>query len=93
MTEEDRVGAIAGTLRAAAAAHHQAFIEVNGHDPEWPQWYADYACDQIGRILDRQVRPQPLAALLVEANAEHQAARGTDWAEFYAGFIAARVGN
>ena len=39
MKKEDTLAKILGS---AGKAHHQAFIEVDGHDPEWPQWYAQF---------------------------------------------------
>ena len=27
-------------LKEVAKAHHQAFVETDGEDPDWPIWYA-----------------------------------------------------
>ena len=32
-------------------AHHRAFIDTDGHDPDWPIWYADYSIHQIRPLL------------------------------------------
>ena len=42
MMEMDRAGQLKGLLREVGEAHHQAYIETDGADPEWPLWYADY---------------------------------------------------
>ena len=34
-------------FREASEAHHQAYIETDGADPEWPLWYADYLRDKL----------------------------------------------
>jgi hypothetical protein len=43
---------IADLLLEAGHAHHQAFIETDGHDPEWPLWYAQYFQEKLGRLLN-----------------------------------------
>jgi hypothetical protein len=28
-------------------AHHQAFVDTSGSDPDWPIWYASYLREQL----------------------------------------------
>src|SRR3954471_10797358 len=36
-----------GLFHEVGEAHHQAYIETDGADPEWPLWYADYLRDKL----------------------------------------------
>ncbi|MEM6634472.1 MAG: hypothetical protein AAF667_01150 [Pseudomonadota bacterium] len=38
---------LADLLREAGSAHHQAFLAVDGADPDWALWYADYLHPKI----------------------------------------------
>ena len=40
-------------LRETGEAHHQAYIETDGADPEWPLWYADYLRESSARSWTR----------------------------------------
>ena len=44
---------LAAVLAAAGPAHHAAYIETDGDDPEWPIWYANHVADDVRRILER----------------------------------------
>ena len=72
----------------AGHAHHQAFLAVNGEDPEWAAWYARWLLDPLGRALDRAYTIEELTALLESADElKHQQAPDADWRMFYAGFF------
>ncbi len=65
--------------------HHQAFIETDGGDPEWPLWYAGYLqarlWDRAGTLPTRS----RLVQLLMNAEAAHTAvADSSPWPPFYA---------
>lgn len=51
-------------------AHHQAFLEVEGWDPEWPIWCAEYFWEPIPEFLLREVAGSELVHLLGKANRE-----------------------
>ena len=40
---------------AAGRAHHQAFIETDGEDPEWPLWYASYLQAPLSSKLNHEL--------------------------------------
>jgi hypothetical protein len=53
MTETDLAGQLEELFRETGEAHHQAYIETDGADPEWPLWYADYLRERSVRSLMR----------------------------------------
>lgn len=66
-------------------AHHDAFIDEDGVDPEWPLWYADYLQAPISKALDAVFLKSQLIYCLMDADFEHQVrAPDTDWRSFYA---------
>lgn len=76
---------IAALLRDTGNAHHAAFQGVNGEDPEWPIWYADFARDRLRDDFGLDYTKSQLIYCLMRADLEHQArAPNSDWAEFYA---------
>ncbi len=79
---------LAELLRRAGKAHHQAYIETDGEDPEWPLWYADYLHDKVPEHLGRQPTKSELVYLLLAA-AKRQDVEANDdpWPEYYAGFL------
>lgn len=40
MTDQGLIAGLASLLRETGQAHHQAYIDTDGDDPEWPRWYA-----------------------------------------------------
>jgi NAD(P)H-hydrate epimerase len=79
---------LADLLRETGEAHHHAFIETDGADPEWPIWYADHLQERLSQQFEREVTQSELVYLFVLADREHRA-RASDqpWPEFYASVI------
>jgi hypothetical protein len=50
--ETDLTRQLEELFREVGKAHHQAYIEWDGADPEWPVWYADYLRDRLAPLLD-----------------------------------------
>lgn len=73
-------------VNRSGPAHHQAFLEIDGWDPEWPIWYAEYFRAPIQEFLPREVTKSELAYLLVKAYKEWP--EGGDWAQQLAGILA-----
>ena len=48
MMETDLTGQLEGLFHEVGEAHHRAYIETDGADPEWPLWYADYLQERLG---------------------------------------------
>ena len=66
-------------------AHHQAYIETDGADPEWPLWYADYLRDKLAPLLDATFTKSELVYMLIlVANEQPLTAPGANWARYYA---------
>jgi hypothetical protein len=75
-------------LEETGRRHHASFIETDGDDPGWANWYAAYVVDRLPSIIDSDLPESELAALF-ERLAEQQAseAPGTSWARFYAEYL------
>jgi len=87
---DDRTAAVATLLRDTARAHHQAYIDTNGDDPEWPAWYAERLQAPLtaaGVELTKSV----IVYLLVACEREFPDA-GKEWPERYAGRFVAEAG-
>jgi hypothetical protein len=54
--DTETVERIDAVLAAAGPAHHAAYIETDGFDPEWPLWYAEHVVEDLRSILDRPER-------------------------------------
>ena len=69
--------------------HHEAFLETDGVDPEWPLWYANWLVDKLPALLRTDLTKSELVYLLVNLSREqpHQAA-DMAWPRFYAEFFA-----
>lgn len=76
---------LARLFEEAAAAHHDAFRDVGGTDPDWAAWYAHHLASPLAAVLGHAPDPDVLAADLTRADAEHKrAAEGTAWPVYYA---------
>ena len=70
---------------AAGAAHHEAFADTDGGDPEWPLWYAKHLHEKLNPRFCPHVTRSRLVHLLVEAEDERLAAApDSDWVDYYA---------
>ena len=79
---------LAGLLRQTGHDHHQAFIETDGDDPEWPIWYAEYLEHKLPEHIGRQpTRSEIIYLLLGAANAQEAGKSEEPWPEYYARFI------
>ena len=76
---------LAELLQETGAAHHRAYEQTDGTDPEWASWYAPYLQARMGDRLGRHVTRSELTYLLVKAERQ-QAADDDDrpWPEVYA---------
>ncbi|MCA1847438.1 MAG: hypothetical protein LC704_00365 [Actinobacteria bacterium] len=91
MTETDLAGQLEELFRETGEAHHQAYIETDGADPEWPLWYADYLRERIGSLLDANFTQSELVYLLIwVANEQPLRAPAANWARYYARFFMER---
>ena len=76
---------IENLLKEAGEAHHQAYIDIDGADPDWPIWYAGYLRDRLAGMLNAHFTQSELVYLLVALDREVQrVAPGADWQAYYA---------
>ena len=88
MAAMDLTGQLEGLFREVGEAHHQAFIETDGADPEWPLWYAEYLQERLAPLLDASFTRSELVYLLLRvANEQPLNAPGANWARYYAKFF------
>jgi hypothetical protein len=89
---QDRVQVPAELLHEAAEAHHVAYKETDGVDPDWSIWYADYLLAHgIDKLLEAKLLKSDLIYLLVRADKEQVAeAPGGNWERYYADFLLRR---
>jgi hypothetical protein len=91
LTELDLARRLEELFREVGEAHHQAYIETDGADPEWPLWYADYLRERLGPLLDANFTKSELVYLLILlSNEQPLRAPGANWARYYAGFFIER---
>jgi hypothetical protein len=85
MAETDLARQLEELFREAGEAHHQAYIETDGFDPEWPLWYADYLQERFAPLLDANFTKSELVYLLIRlAHEQRLNAPGANWARYYA---------
>ncbi len=86
------VDEVARLLRHAARAHHQAFADSDGVDPEWPAWYAGHLQAPLHDLVGRWVSRSHLTYLLIHAEHQHAASgREEPWPDSYARVIVSDV--
>jgi hypothetical protein len=91
MTETDLTGQLEGLFHEVGEAHHQAYIETDGADPEWPLCYADYLRERLGALLDVSFTRSQLVYLLIRVASEQPLnAPGANWARYYARWFITR---
>jgi hypothetical protein len=91
VSELELAGRLEDLFRETGEVHHQAYIETDGADPEWPLWYAGYLQERLGRLLEASFTKSELVYLLIwVANEQPLNAPGADWARYYADFFLQR---
>lgn len=85
---------VAALFEKAGHAHHQAFIETDGEDPEWPLWYAEYLHERLLDLLDADITKSEVVYLLVRLSREQsRVASETPWNEYYADNFVEQFGS
>jgi len=78
---------VAGLLHEAGETHHLVYRIVDGDDPDWASWYADWLRDlsELPEILGTTPVRSELVWLLVTLDKEYtQANPTTEWPQWYA---------
>lgn len=90
---DNRRQQIEALLHEAGTAHHEAYIETDGADADWPIWYAEYLRDRLAELLDARFTRSELIYLLVGLDREVQrVAPGANWQAYYARALLERYG-
>jgi hypothetical protein len=88
---DDKIQALAKLFKETGTAHHQAFIEVDGDDPDWAIWYADYLHDKLPAHLGVSLSKSRIIYILMDLEIEHGSkAPGSDWTRYYARALMSR---
>jgi hypothetical protein len=91
MEDSDVKQKLIDLFRETGEAHHKAFIESDGADPDWPIWYAGYLCKRLGELLDAHFTKSELVYLIVAAEKEQGLrAPGSNWPVFFTKFFLER---
>lgn len=84
---------ISKLLLETGQAHHSAFFEVDGEDPEWPIWYADFTYEQMTEFLQNNfTKSEFIYALVHLSKVQPQEAPNTPWSDYYASFLVDNYG-
>jgi len=85
MTDEGTFQELTALFRQTGEAHHEAFLNTNGEDPEWALWYAEYLEDRLKPFLAAPMTRSRLVFCLIGADDEHRATDSdVPWPEYYA---------
>jgi hypothetical protein len=78
-------------LTETGEAHHRAFADMDGEDPEWPMWYADYMIEKLGAVLHAPLtRSELICVLLNLSRLQPAEAPDVPWQAYYADYLIER---
>ena len=92
---DDEVARIAALLNEASQTHHTVYRIVNGDDPDWASWYADWLVNlsELPEILGAKPVRSELVWLLVSLDKDYTAASPeAPWPQWYAERLLAHFG-
>lgn len=78
---------VAALLHEAGETHHRVYRIVDGDDPDWASWYADWLINlsELPQILGTTPVRSELVWLLVQLDRDYTAAGADDpWPQWYA---------
>ena len=72
-------------LTETGKAHLEAFRATDGHDPEWPIWYAEHLKLPLTDLLNTEFSKSELIYCLMSVESERAAVEpDSEWAPYYA---------
>lgn len=90
---KDGVGRVSAILHEASETHHTVYRIVDGNDPDWASWYADWliTLSELPTILGLRPVRSALVYQLVRLEKEYAEVKPDEiWETFYAkGLLAA----
>ena len=84
---EDRSTQIADLLHEVGETHHMVYRIVDGDDPDWASWYADWLTNlsELPQILETTPVRSEVTRLLVSLDEDYASAKPeTPWPQWYA---------
>ncbi len=93
---EDRSAKVAALLHEAAEIHHRVYRIVDGDDPDWASWYADWLLrlSELPQLLGSTPVRSELIYMLVRLDKEFvQQGTGEPWEAFYAATLLRTFGE
>lgn len=94
LSMNERQERVAQLLQEAGETHHLVYRIVDGDDPDWASWYADWLIklSELPQILGAAPVRSELVWLLVALDKEYTRAKpSTSWPEWYAERIVERL--
>jgi hypothetical protein len=88
--------AVADLLHEASETHHVVYRIVDGDDPDWASWYADWllALSELPQLLGSAPVRSHLVHALVQLDRDYAAeAREERWEDWYAERLLAEFGG
>jgi hypothetical protein len=92
----DRSSAIASLLKEVSETHHIVYRIVDGADPDWASWYADWLIEhsELPQILGGKPVRSELVWLLVDLDKQYtRGAPEAAWPDWYAERVVAHLGS
>lgn len=92
----EKVAQIVALLKEAAEAHHIVYRKVDGDDPDWASWYAQWLIElsELPDILGRApVRSELIYHLVRLDKVVAAGAAQGDWREYYAEQLIQELGS
>jgi hypothetical protein len=92
---DERVTRIAALLHEAGETHHLVYRIVDGEDPDWASWYADWLIEhsELPEILGAKPIRSELVWLLVGLDRDYgDTSPNVPWPEWYAQRIVEHLG-
>ena len=93
---KDTVSRVCSLLHEAGETHHQVYRIVDGDDPDWASWYADWLLNlsELPQILDEKPVRSELVYWLVKLDKDYGEAKPDEaWEDFYADRLVSRFSN
>lgn len=78
-----KIQQIADLLEETGHAHHRAFVETDGADPEWALWYATHLQKPLSDLLNREFTQSLIVYELVRMDRTAEVGNAP-WPEVYA---------
>ncbi len=85
MEPHPQAARLSALLLETGKAHHRAYLETDGYDPEWPLWYAAHLQPPLREEFGLEMTQSDLVYWIVGAEKQRLAVRSqVFWPDFYA---------